>query len=110
MVLGNLACTSHGSCMISTGEAFEPLEVIKIVPAEKVTSLYAVPAMFIAELNLPQIDDYDFSSLRTGDHGWIAMSRVHDARYSQEDEYERARHLLWNDGDLAGKHADFLGR
>ncbi len=66
MVLGNLACTSHGSCMIFTGEAFEPLEVIKIVQAEKATSLYGVPAMFIAELNLPQIDDYDFSSLRTG--------------------------------------------
>ncbi len=66
MVLGNLACTSHGCCMVFTGEAFDPLTVIKTVQDEKITSLYGVPAMFIAELNLPEIDDYDFSSLRTG--------------------------------------------
>ncbi len=66
MVLGNLACTTHGCCMVFTGEAFDPLTVIKTVQDEKITSLYGVPAMFIAELNLPEIDDYDFSSLRTG--------------------------------------------
>ncbi|MFV0346290.1 MAG: AMP-binding protein [Bacteroidales bacterium] len=66
MVLGNLACTTHGSCMIFTGEAFDPATVLQTVENEKATSLYGVPAMFIAELNLPNIDDYDFSSLRTG--------------------------------------------
>ncbi|MFV0505680.1 MAG: AMP-binding protein [Bacteroidales bacterium] len=66
MVLGNMACTTHGCCMIFTGEAFDPATVLKIVQDEKATSLYGVPAMFVAELNLPNIDSYDFSSLRTG--------------------------------------------
>lgn len=66
MVLGNMACTTHGCCMIFTGEAFDPATVLQTVENEKATSLYGVPAMFIAELNLPNIDDYDFSSLRTG--------------------------------------------
>ena len=66
MVLANIACITHGSCMILTGEAFEPATVLKTVQDEKATSLYGVPAMFIAELNLPDFDSYNFSSLRTG--------------------------------------------
>lgn len=66
MVLGNLACTTHGACMILTGEAFEPATVLQTVQDEKATALYGVPAMFIAELNLPEINNYDLSTLRTG--------------------------------------------
>jgi len=66
MVLGNMACTSHGSCMVIPGEAFEPDVVLKTVQDEKCTSLYGVPAMFIAELEHPNFDKYDYSSLRTG--------------------------------------------
>lgn len=66
MVLANLACTTHGACMILTGEAFDPATVLQTVQDEKATSLYGVPVMFIAELNLPNFDSYDFSSLRTG--------------------------------------------
>lgn len=66
MVLGNLACTTHGSCMILTGEAFDPATVLETVQNERASSLYGVPAMFIAELNLSNIDEYDLSSLRTG--------------------------------------------
>lgn len=43
MVLGNIACTTHGACMILTGEAFEATRVLEIVEAEKATSLYGVP-------------------------------------------------------------------
>ena len=66
MVLGNIACTTHGCCMILTGEAFEPDIVLKTVQDEKATSLYGVPAMFISLLNLPNINSYNLSSLRTG--------------------------------------------
>ncbi len=48
MVLGNLACTTHGSAMIIPGEAFEPLAVLEAVQAERCTALYGVPTMFIA--------------------------------------------------------------
>jgi fatty-acyl-CoA synthase len=66
MVIGNLACTSHGAAMIIPGEAFEPLAVLTSVQAERCTSLYGVPTMFIAELDHPRFDEFDLSSLRTG--------------------------------------------
>ncbi len=66
MVLGNLACTTHGACMVIPGAAFEPAAVLETVEAERCTSLYGVPTMFIAELATEGFEDYDLSSLRTG--------------------------------------------
>ncbi|PKQ69427.1 AMP-binding protein [Labilibaculum manganireducens] len=66
MVLGNLACITHGSAMVIPGEAFEAETVLKTVQDEKCTSLYGVPLMFIAELEHPNFEKYDLSSLRTG--------------------------------------------
>jgi fatty-acyl-CoA synthase len=66
MVLANIACITHGSCMVLSGEAFDPQVVMQTVQDEKCTSLYGVPLMFIAELHHPDFDKYDFSSLRTG--------------------------------------------
>lgn len=66
MVLGNLACTTHGATMVIPGEAFDPEIVMQVVQQEKCTSLYGVPTMFIAELDHPNFNRYDFSSLRTG--------------------------------------------
>jgi fatty-acyl-CoA synthase len=66
MVLGNLACTTHGACMIIPGEAFAPLSVLQTVQSEHCTSLYGVPTMFIAELEHPQFAEFDLSALRTG--------------------------------------------
>ncbi len=66
MVLGNLACTTHGAAMIVPGEAYDPLAVMETVEAERCTSLYGVPTMFIGELEHPRLADFDFSSLRTG--------------------------------------------
>ncbi len=66
MVLGNLALTTHGACIVIPGEAFEPETVLRSVQDVKCTSLYGVPAMFIAELDHPNFNKYDYSSLRTG--------------------------------------------
>jgi fatty-acyl-CoA synthase len=66
MVLGNLAATSHGACMLVPSPGFDPAETLAAVAAERATSLYGVPTMFIAELGLPDFDSYDLSSLRTG--------------------------------------------
>ena len=66
MVIGNLCCTSHGACMVIPSESFEPLKVLKAVEKERCTSLYGVPTMFIAELQLPEFDQFNLSSLRTG--------------------------------------------
>jgi fatty-acyl-CoA synthase len=66
MVLGNLACTTHGSCIVIPAPGFDPDQTLATVQAERCTSLYGVPTMFIAELALPNFAGYDLSTLRTG--------------------------------------------
>jgi len=66
MVLGNLACTTHGATMVIPAEAFDPIATMQTVQQERCTSLYGVPTMFIAELEHPRFQEFDFSSLRTG--------------------------------------------
>jgi len=66
MVLGNLACITHGSTMIYPAEVFEPLAVMETVATEHCTALHGVPTMFIAILDHPSFSQFDFSSLRTG--------------------------------------------
>ena len=66
MVMGNLGCTTHGACMVVPEAAFEPGAVLETVERERCTSLYGVPTMFIAELQHPDFDSRDLSSLRTG--------------------------------------------
>ncbi|TMB47920.1 MAG: AMP-binding protein [Chloroflexi bacterium] len=66
MVLGNLACTTHGSTMVIPAEAFDPVLTMRTVQEERCTSLYGVPTMFIAELEHPRFAEFDFTSLRTG--------------------------------------------
>ncbi|MGW5644926.1 AMP-binding protein [Saccharopolyspora sp. NPDC003752] len=66
MVMGNLACTSHGSAMVIPSEGFDPTAALSAVAAERCTSLYGVPTMFIAELDHPDFESFDLSSLRTG--------------------------------------------
>ncbi|MCH8183368.1 MAG: AMP-binding protein [Proteobacteria bacterium] len=66
MVLGNLACLTHGAAMVYPGEGFEPLAVLETVEAERCTALYGVPTMFIAELDHPEFGRFDLGTLRTG--------------------------------------------
>lgn len=66
MVMGNLGATSHGACIVIPGPSFEPAATLRAVQQERCTSLYGVPTMFIAELNLPDFAEYDLGSLRTG--------------------------------------------
>jgi fatty-acyl-CoA synthase len=66
MVLGNLACTTHGATIVVPGEAFDALTVLETATREKCTALYGVPSMFIAMLDHPRCAEFDYSSLRTG--------------------------------------------
>ncbi|WP_417624834.1 AMP-binding protein [Paremcibacter congregatus] len=66
MVMGSLTCITHGACMVLPGEGFDPAQTLKAVMDEKCTALHGVPTMFIAELDLPDLNSYDLSSLRTG--------------------------------------------
>ncbi len=66
MVMGNLAATSHGACVVLPSAGFDPAAALRAVQEERCTSLYGVPTMFIAELGLPDFASYDLSTLRTG--------------------------------------------
>jgi fatty-acyl-CoA synthase len=66
MVLGNLACTTHGATIVIPNWSFDPAATLAAVEQERCTSLYGVPTMFIAELSLENFTSYDLSSLRTG--------------------------------------------
>ncbi|MDM0042912.1 AMP-binding protein [Variovorax dokdonensis] len=66
MVLGNLACLTHGSTIVYPNDGFDPLTVLETVQAEKCTGLHGVPTMFIAQLDHPRFAEFDLSTLRTG--------------------------------------------
>jgi fatty-acyl-CoA synthase len=65
-VIGSLGCVAHGATIVIPAPAFDPQATLEAVQAERCTSLYGVPTMFIAELALPDFGSYDLSSLRTG--------------------------------------------
>jgi fatty-acyl-CoA synthase len=69
MVIGTLGCVTHGACTVLPGESFDPADVLTAVERERCTSLYGVPTMFIAQLDMPDFDLYDLASLRTGAMG-----------------------------------------
>jgi fatty-acyl-CoA synthase len=66
MVMGNLACTSHGSTIVIPAYTFDAPATLAAVEKERATSLYGVPTMFIAELADPSFAKFDLTSLRTG--------------------------------------------
>lgn len=66
MVLGNMACTTHGATMVIPNDSFNAVKTLETVERERCTSLYGVPTMFIVELEELSKRSYDLSSLRTG--------------------------------------------
>ena len=66
MVLGNMACVTHGATMVLPSDAFTAENVLKTIEEEKCTALHGVPTMFIAELDVPKFKQYTLSTLRTG--------------------------------------------
>ena len=66
MVIGDLSCLTHGAAMVFPSEAFDPLATLETIEAERCTGLLGVPTMFIAQLQHPEFDSFDLTSLRTG--------------------------------------------
>jgi fatty-acyl-CoA synthase len=66
MVDGNLAAMTHGATIVLPSETFDALAAIEAIEAERCTSLYGVPTMFIAQLEHPRFHEFNFDTLRTG--------------------------------------------
>lgn len=65
LVLGLMSCITHATTMVPV-ESFSPTKVMNAITVEKCTAVHGVPTMFIAMLEHPDFEKYDFSSLRTG--------------------------------------------
>ncbi len=66
MVMSVITCVTHGATMVFPGEGFDPEAVLRAIQDERCTALHGVPTMFIAELDHPDFERFDLSSLRTG--------------------------------------------
>jgi fatty-acyl-CoA synthase len=66
MVLGNLGCLTHASCVVYPSETFDPKAMLEAIEAERCSGLYGVPTMFIAALGHPEFSRFNLNSLRTG--------------------------------------------
>ncbi|NWL45061.1 AMP-binding protein [Pseudomonas hunanensis] len=66
MVMGNLACLTHGATMLYPAASFEPEATLKVIAEERASVLYGVPTMFISLLDHPLLDQIELGSLRTG--------------------------------------------
>ena len=64
-VLGTMTCVVSGATMVPV-DYYNPVWVLESIQAEKCTAVHGVPTMFIAELEHPDFEKYDLSSLRTG--------------------------------------------
>jgi fatty-acyl-CoA synthase len=64
-VIGVLGAFTHGACLCPL-ESFDARRVLETIERERCTALYGVPTMFLAELEDPEFDRFDLSSLRTG--------------------------------------------
>ena len=66
MVLSNLVCLTHGATIVIPAPHFDAQATLATVQNERCTALHGVPTMFVAELGLPDFDNYELGSLRTG--------------------------------------------
>ncbi len=66
MVLGNLACLTHGATIVYPNDGFDPLLTLQTVQEEACTGLHGVPTMFIAMLDHPRFAEFNMDTLRTG--------------------------------------------
>ena len=66
MVLGVLACLTTGATVVLPSPVYDPVSTLQAVEDEKCSALHGVPTMFVTELDHPDFDSFDVSSLRTG--------------------------------------------
>ncbi len=103
MVIGSLACMTHGAAMVYPGEGFEPLTTLQTIAEERCTSLYGVPTMFIAELQHPDFDEFDLTQPAHRDDGRRAVSDRNHAPVHRQDAPDRNDDRLWHDRNQPGQ-------
>jgi len=65
-VIGTMTAVNTGAALILPNWTYDARATLKAIHDERATSVYGVPAMYVAEFGLPDFADYDLTSLRTG--------------------------------------------
>jgi fatty-acyl-CoA synthase len=65
-VIGTMSAVNSGAAILLPNWTFEARATLKAVHEERATSVYGVPAMYVAEMALDDFGTYDLTSLRTG--------------------------------------------
>ena len=65
-VIGTMSALNSGAALIFPNWTFDARATLQAVHDERATSVYGVPAMYVAEFGLPEFSSFDFTSLRTG--------------------------------------------
>jgi fatty-acyl-CoA synthase len=65
-VAGTLCALTSGAAMILPAPTFDPLKTMEAISEEGATVIYGVPTMFIAQLQHPEFQRFQFTTLRTG--------------------------------------------
>ena len=65
-VIGTMSALNSGAAILLPNWTFDARAVLQTVHDERATSVYGVPAMYVAEFGLPAFAAYDLTSLRTG--------------------------------------------
>jgi len=64
--MANLAALTHGATVVIPAESFDPEATLRAIEAQRCTSIYGVPTMFIDMLGHPLVGSVGLDSLRTG--------------------------------------------
>ena len=65
-VIGTMTAVNTGAAILLPNWTFDPRGTLRTIHEERATSVYGVPAMYVAEMALPGFVEYDLTSLRTG--------------------------------------------
>jgi fatty-acyl-CoA synthase len=65
-VIGTMTAVNSGAALVLPNWTFDPRATLQAIHDERATSVYGVPAMYVAEFALPEFPSYDLTSLRTG--------------------------------------------
>jgi len=65
-VIGMMSVLNTGAALILPNWTFDARATLQAVHDERATSVYGVPAMYVAEFALPEFSGFDLTSLRTG--------------------------------------------
>ena len=103
-VLGTLVCAVYGSAIVVPAPSFDAGATLSAIAAERCTSVYGVPTMYVAQLEHPEFSRFGLKSLRHRDHVGSPLSLASDGEGRELDGHSRGLHWLRSDRSRTDHH------